>query len=154
MDISFPSLSIKFIVLHSKQTSTGFVDIDSHMWPMDFCVSSVYITLEVFLNEIWSYVYFTVDNWSKVFSAISIYGILCITYMKIVIKFLPKYVNFYIWHRNLGTNFLTYTMKSLHFRYRNLWTGFHTWSMRFSYKEISGQIFVTKLLTSLYYMNE
>ena len=93
------------------------------------CVLHVDITLEVFLNEIWTSVYFTDDNWRKGVSAIQIHGILYFSYTEILIKILlHKYVTVCISHyTTLGRIIPTWNMKSLLFTYINKWTGFHTW---------------------------
>ena len=89
--------------------------------------------LQIFLNEIWNHIYFIDDNWNKDISAILTYGILYISYTKMLIKiFWHKYVIFYIsLYRNQETDFPTWIRTSLHFTYRNLWTDFHTCHMRF-----------------------
>ena len=75
---------------------------------------------------------FTDDNWNKDFSAILTYGILYISYMKILIEiFWHKYVILYIsCYKNQGTDFPTWMRTFLHFTNRNLWTDFHTCHMR------------------------
>ena len=84
MDILFPTLN--FLYNTYENIRMAFVGIDFQRWNTEFCVSHVAISVQIFLNEIWNHIYFTDDNGNKDFSAILTYGILYISYMKILIK--------------------------------------------------------------------
>ena len=78
---------IKFYLQHIWKYYHGFCRHKfSNVEHRILYVSHVAISMQIFLNEIWKHIHFTDDNWNKDFSAILTYGILYISYMKILIK--------------------------------------------------------------------
>ena len=109
----------------------GFVGLDFQLWKYVILYNShVEIWVQFILNEVWNHIYLTDDKCR--FSAILLYGILHISYKKTLIMiFWHRICNSNFTYRYLGTDFTTWTMKSLYFTYRNQCTDIQALHMKF-----------------------